>query len=78
MIARCKYCDETVGPDRVYFGIAGPFCNADHRDIHFGFLCPEPACGSRGAHEDNGGKGVDKAYCCADCGTHFDAVKGAV
>lgn len=37
---------------------------------------PCPACGSAGGehgHDDNGGRGADPAYCCRDCGEHFDA-----
>lgn len=37
---------------------------------------PCPACGSTGGehgHDDNGGRGADLAYCCRDCGEHFDA-----
>lgn len=33
--------------------------------------CPE--CGSKGPHEDNGCRGADLAFCCKDCGSHFDA-----
>lgn len=34
------------------------------------FECPE--CGNLGPHQDNGRVGVDRAFCCANCGSHFD------
>lgn len=29
-------------------------------------------CGSHGPHDDNGCTGSEKAYCCSDCGNHFE------
>ena len=73
-LATCRHCsapDPATG-DRVWVGAVGPFCDADCRDSFLGELCPE--CGARGRHEDNGLHGLARAYCCKDCGAHFDAV----
>lgn len=32
--------------------------------------CPE--CGTEAVHEDNGCEGLDKSWCCNECGCHFD------
>lgn len=32
--------------------------------------CPD--CGSHGPHDDNGCSGSQRAYCCSDCGNHFE------
>lgn len=32
--------------------------------------CPE--CGTTTVHEDNGCVGLDKSWCCIECGCHFD------